>query len=1065
MGRSRSAQPAFDLIVPEAGPVIVRERGAQPVSWAPAVGRAESIVVNDALTDQQRQLLRNATCALVDGSGRNAVGLARQVRAADSHLQVTLVTSSEDRQRVERAALFAPGLGEVWFISPEEVSAALVESARTVTRQRRAYQTTQTTIEHDLSSIESQPIRRAIVSDAYLASLLAILPDPVISIDQPGTILSWNPAAQQVFGYTRTETVGKRIADILDPMDAAKIEGMVASASGKPLRSEIRFQRRNDDTGIGEITIVPVEAGGRRVFAIVVHDVTEERRVQERLETQAAELEAQASELEASQLELELANSDLHRANEELEASTMDAERARRDAEAVSARLEAVLRQMPSGVIVAEAPTGRLVLGNEQVDRIWRAPYHPAGSTGEYTIYRGFHPDGRAYSPEEWPLSRSLEGERVMAEEIEILRGDQTRGMITVSSTPIRNGQGDIIAAVAIFDDITEKKEQEVRTAFLADAGQVLASSLDYRQTLKSIARLAVPRIADWCAVDVLENEQIQRLAVAHSDPGRERLVHEIAERWPTNKDSPHGAARVLRTGESELIETISDDLLRKVAQDPEQFHMLRDLGLRSAMIVPLVARGRTLGAITFITSESQRSYDAHHLIFAEELASRAALAMDNARLFGAMQVAQEAAEEARKEAEAANRSKSEFLATMSHEIRTPINAIIGYTELLKLGLSGELTEKQAEQLERIRASSRHLLGLIEDILDLSKVEAGRIEVAHESARAVDAIGAALALVVPQATEKGIRIDNGCADDDGTLYVGDEGRVRQILVNLLSNAVKFTEQGGHVRITCGTTGRMGSDQAQVEEVRSYIRVVDTGIGIVPSEVERIFRPFEQVDKGHTRVKGGTGLGLTISRQLARLMGGDLTVDSQPGVGSAFTLWLPTEARENMLIEDSVIAQVKEERPPGLAAVGRSLANETESIIAAFRQRLRNDPAITMAAAVDDAQLEDHAPTLLADIAQSLIAMEKSEDLPEHLLRDGGDIQRMISDLHGRQRAQLGWSETAIRKELAILREEVENAVRSGVMRTEEIEGALALLSRFLDQAERTSLASLRRAID
>jgi PAS domain S-box-containing protein len=1040
------------------------ELGASLPSWASAVKRAEAVSLDESISHDQHRIIRKATCTLVDGSGRNAVGLARQVCAVDPALQIIIVTSAEERGRTGRAVLFAPGLGEVWFADPAEVGVSLLETADRVTRQRRSYRATQITIEHDLANIESQPILRAVISDAYLASLLGVLPDPVLSIDSAGHILSWNPAAQQVLGFSRSEAVGKLLGDLLAPDDPSTLATLVANVSETSVHVEARFRRRGGESGIGEIAIVPVEAGGQRVYAVVLHDVTEERQVQERLENQATELEVQAFDLASSQLEREAANSELQRSNEQLESSTLAAQRARRDAEGVSSRLEAVLQQMPSGVILAEAPSGRLILGNEQVERIWRSPFLAAATTGEYVRYPGYRPDGTPYLAEEWPLARSLRGERVMGEEIEILRGDSTRGVISVSSAPILDAAGKIVAAVTVFDDVTEKKENEMRLALLDEAGRVLGSTLDYLQTLQSIAQLAVPRFADWCAVDVLEGGRIQRLAVAHSDPAQEQLVNEVAWRWPIDPDSNHALARVLRTGEAEHVPVITDEMLQEAAHGAEHLRILRELGLRSAMIVPLMARDRTLGALTFITSSSLRVYGDHHLKFAEELASRAAFAADNARLFRAVQEAQERADEARMEAEAANRAKSQFLATMSHEIRTPINAIIGYTELLRLGLYGQMSDRQAEQLERIRASSRHLLRLIEDILDLAKVEAGRLEVARESAQASDAIAFALAMVAPQAAEKSIRIETVCDEDAEVLYVGDEDRVRQILVNLLANAVKFTESGGQVRITCGRTGDPGGAEESLEMMRTYVRVIDTGIGIQPAEIERIFRPFEQVDKGHTRIKGGTGLGLTISRQLALLMGGDLTVESEPGVGSVFTLWLPTKSGADTEVEDSMIAQIREERPRGLAAVGESIAMESRSIIDSYRERLRTELAIAKDPGASDVELEDHALTLLADIGHSLAAMEKSAELPEVMLRDGGDIQRVISDLHGRQRAQLGWSEAAIRRDIAILHEEVESAVRQGVLRTENVDGALALLSRFLERAERISVASLRRTM-
>jgi signal transduction histidine kinase len=267
------------------------------------------------------------------------------------------------------------------------------------------------------------------------------------------------------------------------------------------------------------------------------------------------------------------------------------------------------------------------------------------------------------------------------------------------------------------------------------------------------------------------------------------------------------------------------------------------------------------------------------------------------ARTFNGMSAqvehSQQSLEEARRAAEHASHVKSQFLATMSHEIRTPINAIIGYTELLDLGIAGTLTDGQRAQLARIRASGRHLVGLIDDVLDLSKVEAGQMAVELSPGVAGDAVDTALSLVRPQAAAKAIQLAGVCQGDTNAPYVGDEARVQQILINLLSNAVKFTPSRGHVSVRCGTsnTGPLLAS-ADGGGRWTHFTVEDTGIGIPGDKIESIFQPFTQVESGYTRTHGGTGLGLTISRRLARLMGGDLTVESHEGDGSRFTLWLP-----------------------------------------------------------------------------------------------------------------------------------------------------------------------------
>jgi signal transduction histidine kinase len=272
----------------------------------------------------------------------------------------------------------------------------------------------------------------------------------------------------------------------------------------------------------------------------------------------------------------------------------------------------------------------------------------------------------------------------------------------------------------------------------------------------------------------------------------------------------------------------------------------------------------------------------------AESMAER--IASTNEELARALQ----AANEARAFAEAANRSKSEFLATMSHEIRTPINAIIGYTQLLSMGIVGPITDEQSAQLDRIAASGRHLRELIDDILDLSRIEAGRLTVGSTVGIAGETVDAALALVRPQAQAKGIAVSEQCEGSPDAAYLGDAHRVEQVLVNLLSNATKFTPSGGRVTVHCGSLRRPTVDieAASTDGDWVYFAVEDTGEGIAPEMLERIFQPFVQGEGGYTRSHPGTGLGLTISRRLARLMGGDLTVESVQGEGSRFTLWMP-----------------------------------------------------------------------------------------------------------------------------------------------------------------------------
>jgi PAS domain S-box-containing protein len=430
-----------------------------------------------------------------------------------------------------------------------------------------------------------------------------------------------------------------------------------------------------------------------------------------------------------------------------------------------------------------------------------------------------------------------------------------------------------------VFQDVTGRRRREDAASLLAEASRALSASLDYAATLRAVAEAAVPALGDWCAVDVVLNPgadgppDVERVAIFHRDAAQLALAEEFTALYPTDWSGEQGSAGVLKTGTPMLVPRVTDEMLAAGARDAEHLAMMRLLQFSAIISVPLVARGRTLGVLTLCMTESGRGYDEADLRVAEDLAHRAAIAVDNARLF-------RDAERARAEAEAANLAKSEFLAVMSHELRTPLNAIGGYTELLAMGIRGAVTPEQATDLERIRRSQQHLLGLINEVLNYAKLETGTVHYDIGDVDAPAAVAEVEALVLPQAQARRHTLLTEC--DAGVVVRADPEKLRQVLLNVVSNAVRFTPEGG--RITIGARTR-GDSVAE-------ITVADTGIGIAEDKLEAIFEPFVQVGRGLNTPGEGTGLGLAISRDLARGMGGDLVARSTPGVGSLFTLTLP-----------------------------------------------------------------------------------------------------------------------------------------------------------------------------
>ncbi|MBH8553863.1 PAS domain S-box protein [Nostocaceae cyanobacterium CENA357] len=463
-------------------------------------------------------------------------------------------------------------------------------------------------------------------------------------------------------------------------------------------------------------------------------------------------------------------------------------------------------------------------------------------------------------------------------------RSHRSPGYYNVYYLPTINSNHQVEDVLIYVLDVTERVRLEQGQRFLSEASAVLSSSLDYQTTLEQIAQLIVPELADWCTVHIVEEDgSIEQITVAHIDPAKLQWAQQISRKYPLDPDAVRGAALTLRTGESDILPHIPDELLVQAARDSEHLEILRQVGFKSVITVPLRTQARILGVISFISAESGRQYDSTDLQLAEELARRASLAIDNAQLYWV-------AQRDRTKAESANRVKDEFLAVLSHELRSPLNPILGWTKMLR---SKRLDAAKTDQaLETIERNVKLQAQLIEDLLDVSRILQGKMTLNVAPVNLAATIAAALETVRLAADAKSIQIKTNLNSVSGTVS-GDMNRLQQVIWNLLSNAVKFTPSGGRVEV-------------QLRQVGMYaqIQVKDTGKGINPEFLPYVFEYFRQEDGTTTRQFGGLGLGLAIVRHFTELHGGTVEASS-PGLnlGATFTVRLPLNVTEQQLLSD------------------------------------------------------------------------------------------------------------------------------------------------------------------
>jgi len=743
---------------------------------------------------------------------------------------------------------------------------------------------------------------------AWLAAIVDSSADAIISIDLNGILTSWNPAAERLYGYTAAEAIGA-LNQIIIPPDRYDEEMGVRQriASGQRVEHYETVRVRKDGLRIDvAMTASPLRAGDGSIVGIskISRDISQQKR--------AAEAQGQLEAIRDESL-------------------------------ATARRLAAIVESSDDAVIGMDLD-GTITAWNQAAERMYG---YPAAEAIGRSI-RLVVPEGREQEESE-VLDRIGRGERIQHFETIRCRRDGLCFPVSLSLSPILS-DGSVIGASKIARDITERKRAAERAAFLAEVGTVLAASLDYATTLKTVANMAVPSIADWCAVDILTDEsKLERLAVAHIDPARIELARTIRSKYE-DPNSPFSVPHVVRTGAPAVVHEITDDMIVASAHgDEERIAFIRSLGLRSYMVVPLTARGRTFGALTLATAESRRTYTNDDFRFAQELGFRAALAVDNARAY--------------EDARAANRLKDEFLATLSHELRTPLNAILGYSRMLQSGLLP--ADKHPHALRTVERNATSLTQIVEDILDVSRIISGKIRLNIQPVDLPRVVAEAVETVIPAANAKQIRVQTILDPQAGPIS-GDPGRLQQIVWNLVSNAVKFTSKQGVV-------------QVRLERVNSHVEIVvsDTGVGIAPDFLPYVFERFRQADSGTTREQGGIGLGLAIVRHLVELHGGTIAASSGGrGKGATFRVSLPV-----MIVHQEAAV---ERRAHPTTDVGRP---PTE---------LPDLAGLSILAVDDDADARAMVSEVLAIRGARVIAVDSVEEALEAVERSRPDV--LLADI-------------------------------------------------------------------
>jgi PAS domain S-box-containing protein len=538
-----------------------------------------------------------------------------------------------------------------------------------------------------------------------------------------------------------------------------------------------------------------------------------------------------------------------------------EAESALRESEE---RLDLVRRAAASVIWELDPETG-LFHWSDALTDVFGYDLASVGRSKEWWLDR-IHADDRAR------MERSLEafleeGRRFWTQEYRFRRVDGTFAEVFDRAYAAHDAAGTPTRIVGAMVDLTERRKLQEEQRLLAQSGMILDLSMDYESTVPTLVRLVVNSMADFAVLHLRPEHRLPPFTAAvHSDPSRQSLIEEIAEFLAAAPPEGGLIARVLRTGESVLLPRVPDEMLANPSTPERLRSLIGEVAPASGMVVPVRARDALLGFIILGRTERRDRFTETDLLVVEELSRRIGQAVETARLY--------------QSAELAKQAKSDFLSVISHELRTPLTAIMGYADLLAQEVTGPLNEGQKKQILRIKAGTDRLLRLLESILAFVRLETGHEEAHLCQIDVPDLLSRVEEIVAPRAREQGVEFRIESCEDLNDL-ITDPDRFVQIIMALLTNALKFTSEGAVLL-------RVSRDESHL-----LFDVEDTGHGIPEEHLPYVFNPFWQVEQPATRRAGGAGLGLSVARRMARLMGGDVVVAHSSPTGTTLRLRLPT----------------------------------------------------------------------------------------------------------------------------------------------------------------------------